>query len=433
MEEEEDDFYAAHANAASGHDQSAIKADKQEDVSGDTSSVKEEQMDTEDGDEDGEDASGSEDDIEIVIERKPGAPVEPPPQSKPLASVKQEQGQTNIQEKVPTLRQARAAPLKTETPAPPRASSFARKSGADYPEVHTSKVDVDGTPIWGPAGKPITELDIDADLAEHNKPWRLPGADQTDYFNYGFDEFTWASYCLKRQIMQADIAKQKAERAQIESMFGGMPGMPSAPSGPAANQNAGGMGMMSGMPGMEGIPPEMMQHMMGQMMQQGIDPSQMDFNMFQQITSGMGGMPQMGQPGAGYGQGPQQLQQNQGYGQQGYGHAMQNAQHQQQQPQNANQVQGQAFGNQQQQSQSPRPAQQQQQQNQQQMQNQNQSQFQSLTPQPGQQQQQTASPFAGYSAQQLAMLQQEQTPQAQGGGVGGGGGGGRGRGRGRRW
>ncbi|KAK4899311.1 hypothetical protein LTR28_001543, partial [Elasticomyces elasticus] len=98
MEEEEDDFYAAHANAASGHDQSAIKADKQEDVSGDTSSVKEEQMDTEDGDEDGEDASGSvrrissgigereklmnhlqEDDIEIVIERKPGAPVEPPP------------------------------------------------------------------------------------------------------------------------------------------------------------------------------------------------------------------------------------------------------------------------------------------------------------------------------------------------------------------
>ncbi|KRH95079.1 Polyadenylation factor I complex, subunit FIP1 [Pseudoloma neurophilia] len=38
-------------------------------------------------------------------------------------------------------------------------------------------------------------IDLD-DLSEF--PWRKPGADITDYFNYGFDEKTWRDYC-KRQ------------------------------------------------------------------------------------------------------------------------------------------------------------------------------------------------------------------------------------------
>jgi pre-mRNA 3'-end-processing factor FIP1 len=27
------------------------------------------------------------------------------------------------------------------------------------------------------------------------KPWNKPGADVTDYFNYGFNETTWKEYC----------------------------------------------------------------------------------------------------------------------------------------------------------------------------------------------------------------------------------------------
>lgn len=27
------------------------------------------------------------------------------------------------------------------------------------------------------------------------KPWRYPGADLTDYFNFGFDEDSWKQYC----------------------------------------------------------------------------------------------------------------------------------------------------------------------------------------------------------------------------------------------
>lgn len=36
--------------------------------------------------------------------------------------------------------------------------------------------------------------DIDIDLLP-DKPWRKPGADLTDYFNYGFNEVTWRNYC----------------------------------------------------------------------------------------------------------------------------------------------------------------------------------------------------------------------------------------------
>jgi hypothetical protein len=38
-------------------------------------------------------------------------------------------------------------------------------------------MDMENIPLWN--GKPITEIDIDADLAEQAKPWRRPGADQS--------------------------------------------------------------------------------------------------------------------------------------------------------------------------------------------------------------------------------------------------------------
>jgi hypothetical protein len=45
------------------------------------------------------------------------------------------------------------------------------------------------------------ELDLDA-LA--SKPWREPGADITEYFNYGFTEETWRMYCRRQFEIRFD-------------------------------------------------------------------------------------------------------------------------------------------------------------------------------------------------------------------------------------
>lgn len=48
-------------------------------------------------------------------------------------------------------------------------------------------------------GQPITDVDLDN---VEDKPWRKPGADITDYFNYGFNEITWRSYCAKQKMLR---------------------------------------------------------------------------------------------------------------------------------------------------------------------------------------------------------------------------------------
>ena len=116
------------------------------------------------------------------------------------------------------------------------------KEGKDFPGIRSSKIDVDGTPTWPANGKAITEVDIDEDLAENSKPWRLPGTDQTDFFNYGFDEYTWVQYCGRQQSMANTISDQKQQDAQMKAMFGG------------SNAPGGGSGAPPGMPGMAGMP-----------------------------------------------------------------------------------------------------------------------------------------------------------------------------------
>lgn len=108
-------------------------------------------------------------------------------------------------------------------------------------------------------------------MVDHDKPWRRPGTDITDYFNYGFDEFTWALYCSKQENVRKEFdqdvlaqdQKKMFEQMNMMMGMGGMPGMPGMPGvGP------GGMSM-------DGMPPEM-QQMMQQMMASGMDPSQLD-------------------------------------------------------------------------------------------------------------------------------------------------------------
>jgi len=80
--------------------------------------------------------------------------------------------------------------------------------------------------LVGNQQKSVYDIDIDA-LEE--KPWRKAGADITDYFNYGFTEETWKSYCQKQvqlrleQSMQGKIkvyeSKQTDQKPELPPEF----------------------------------------------------------------------------------------------------------------------------------------------------------------------------------------------------------------------
>jgi pre-mRNA 3'-end-processing factor FIP1 len=175
------------------------------------------------------------------------------------------------------------------------------RPGTDYPARHTSTLDpLDGNPVHPATGKPILSTDFDVDFpSESSKPWRKPGADITDYFNYGFDEFTWASYCLKQQQMPKEVKEitQQAEQMKafvegIPSGAAGMPGMPGLPVPAAAAAGPGGGG--PDMSQMGGMPSEaQMQQMFAAMTSQGLDPMSMDTAQFMQLM-GAGGAGMMG-------------------------------------------------------------------------------------------------------------------------------------------
>lgn len=188
------------------------------------------------------------------------------------------------------------------------------RPGTDYPGRHTSTIDPNANPIHPATGKPILSTDFDTDFpSESTKPWRKPGSDISDYFNYGFDEFTWASYCLKQQQMPKEITEinKQAEsmKAFVEGIgSGGLPGMPAAPAAPQAS---------GAMPGVPGMPSEAeMQQMFATMMSQGIDPASMDQNQFMQMMMGGGGAggASFGGQAGGFGGQPGGQQQQGGFG-----------------------------------------------------------------------------------------------------------------------
>ncbi|XP_051511414.1 pre-mRNA 3'-end-processing factor FIP1-like isoform X2 [Myxocyprinus asiaticus] len=47
-------------------------------------------------------------------------------------------------------------------------------------------------------------LEVDVESFEE-KPWRKPGADLSDYFNYGFNEDTWKAYCDKQRRLRMSL------------------------------------------------------------------------------------------------------------------------------------------------------------------------------------------------------------------------------------
>lgn len=265
--------------------------------------------DLEEGEEEDEGGEMDEDedsDIDIITERKDNFQPAPPPQSK-YSEIR------NIPQRSTTAPEG--APPK-QSPSVPREEPRQQQQ-TELPPVSTSKIDVNAIPIHKPTGKPLTQVNIDEDLPDNDKPWRKPGTDLSDYFNYGFDEFTWALYAQKQEAMRGEYnqdaiaqnnTKMMEEMTKMMMMGGMIPGA-GGPGGPGMGVPGGGPQMQ----GMDGMAPEM-QAMMQQMMASGMDPSQMGdmSGMFQggQQPGGPGG--QQGQ--GGFGQGGFGGNQGQGYG-----------------------------------------------------------------------------------------------------------------------
>ncbi|KAJ9195160.1 hypothetical protein DTO164E3_6921 [Paecilomyces variotii] len=312
MEEDDDDLYepgdAVPAQTQNGTTQQASDAQDGEEV-------EEVEVEVEDDD----------DDFNIITEAPPDAPA--PEVALPRhASLRSEPPRPSSVDSaaIPKAPTPSITP-KVETPSPAISAvkpAVPQKPGSAYPPIHASNIDVHANPIHPATGKPITSTDIDADFpGEDDKPWRRPGTDLTDYFNYGFDEFTWASYCLKQQELRKEVGDQRKQLEDMQAfLMGGIPGLPGAPPGAPGPQPGPAPPGMPGLPGMPEMSPDMMQGMLAGMMSQGLDPASMDPMSFMQHAQAMMGGSQPGaaggQPGPG-GFGGQS--QPQGFGGQGGG------------------------------------------------------------------------------------------------------------------
>lgn len=56
-----------------------------------------------------------------------------------------------------------------------------------------------------------------------DKPWKKPGADITDYFNFGFNEEIWKAYTDKQKMIRSGQMGQLEDMSMmIAAMTGGM-------------------------------------------------------------------------------------------------------------------------------------------------------------------------------------------------------------------
>jgi pre-mRNA 3'-end-processing factor FIP1 len=107
----------------------------------------------------------------------------------------------------PTGPSASAAVSSTATPAPAPADAGPDPSTLPVAHAPPSHPAIDPTKPGALDGRPIIEVDLAA-LAD--KAWRRPGSDLSDWFNYGFDEISWETYCYRRREMGEAAALLKA-------------------------------------------------------------------------------------------------------------------------------------------------------------------------------------------------------------------------------
>ncbi|KAK0455870.1 hypothetical protein EV421DRAFT_6741 [Armillaria borealis] len=85
------------------------------------------------------------------------------------------------------------APKTEDTPAPDDGIDTSTLPPATAPPSHPV---IDPSAVGILDGRSILDVDI---AAMSDKPWRKPGSDISDWFNYGFDEISWEAYCYRRR------------------------------------------------------------------------------------------------------------------------------------------------------------------------------------------------------------------------------------------
>lgn len=177
MEEEEDDFYTQNGDAPVKNEQ---PGDRDEPMNQPDDDVQDDEDDDDDDDSDDDSI-----DINIITERKEGPAQDPPwvcsllsvlnpssdgifSQPRPNRAIKPELPRTaSIGAAATPTQQAQSTPtIKTEPSAQSNKKVVSLKDGSKYPEIRTSSIDVNATPTWDPAGKLITEVDIDAGMLD---------------------------------------------------------------------------------------------------------------------------------------------------------------------------------------------------------------------------------------------------------------------------
>jgi pre-mRNA 3'-end-processing factor FIP1 len=96
------------------------------------------------------------------------------------------------------------APAQAQLPVPSSEEGVQQQTQQD--DIDTSTLPPAAAPPSHPVidptasgmldGRSIFEVDM-ANMTD--KPWRRPGSDISDWFNYGFDELSWEAYCYRRR------------------------------------------------------------------------------------------------------------------------------------------------------------------------------------------------------------------------------------------
>lgn len=155
------------------------------------------------------------------------------------------------------------------------------------PTTVTSKRTIDVNAVGNINGVPIYDYDIDT-MCE-DKPWRVPGADLTDYFNYGFNEDSWKAYCGKQKTVRG-IAHDKNKELHIPTVSSTpvTNTLPELPKLPGAHIG-GSIGVIGGKKDNAGLPqpmpPQQHQHQQHQHQQHQHQQHQHQHQQHQHINS----------------------------------------------------------------------------------------------------------------------------------------------------
>ncbi|XP_053275207.1 pre-mRNA 3'-end-processing factor FIP1 isoform X2 [Pleuronectes platessa] len=94
------------------------------------------------------------------------------------------------------------APQYTTYGATPVNLNIKTTGSRPYGQVNSKMKGVDLDAPGSINGVAVVEADMES---FEEKPWRKPGADLSDYFNYGFNEDTWKAYCEKQKRLRMGL------------------------------------------------------------------------------------------------------------------------------------------------------------------------------------------------------------------------------------